>query len=511
MNLQKGSMLMNAGYYSDAVKEFAGAVMKNPHDPWTHIMLGTALYWSGQVDQAMQEFLETVKIAPDNAQAHQLLGIVYAWKGDVESAFQEFSEAEKYAPERADIQMDLGSIYESMGKSAMALKHFKKAVSLEPEQPLYHFQLGSLYSRLGRDSDAVDSLEKAIRNFNRYEDALLELASVKERMGELNEAVKLYRRAVRLKPMDSVARFRLALALVRRGDSSAAQEVMRDAFRLMPKGKEGGISLSLAYSGKSGESGHDEPARTQSGPASSLLRNLERIPLDQEARVQVELFYMPKEELVMSSPHEGMSLKNALEKSAINKVMGIRREFVIPPSDAKTRMEKIEHVSGELDKALEEIPANSDMHMSMNIQTHKIRSEETKEARERVSYQPRPVGNDMGLWVMGSAWMDIVHEVMPGLLDTAASGVEWMILGLGQVILGEPDDALNSFSRAVSAGLRELGNLGSAVAWIEKGEEEKAMSACEEVLKINPKNKTAKDNLKWLKTPPVTEQQQPKQ
>ena len=86
---------------------------------------------------------------------------------------------------------------------------------------------------------------------------------------------------------------------------------------------------------------------------------------------------------------------------------------------------------------------------------------------------------------MGSAWMDLVHEVMPGLLDTAASGVEWTILGLGQVILGEPDDALDSFSRAVSAGSRELGNLGSVVAWIEKGEEEKAVVACEEVLKIN--------------------------
>lgn len=517
-SMHRGSFLMDTGNYPEAVREFARAVIESPQEPWTHIMLGTALYWSGQVDQAVQEFLQSVQLDETNAQAHQLLGIASAWKGDAAKAFDEFSKAVKYAPERADIQMDIGSIYESMGKPDMALKHFRNAVGLEPGQPLYHFQLGSLYSRLGRDSDAKDSLEKAVRSFGGYEDALLELGAVHERMGDRRSAVGVYYRAVRIKPMDSVARFRLALALVREGARGDAQAVLRDAFRLMPEGKGDGLSLSLAYAGKGADpkSGKSKDSgassRTQAGPMNSLLRNLERIPLNQEAKVQVELFYLPKPELVSSRPQERKSLKSALEKSAsgLPNAMGIHREFDIPASDSQTRDERIKYISGELEKALKDAPPNSDMRMSMNVQTGRGGSMESGQGRPglaqksgKVSYQPRAVGNDMGLWVMGSAWLDLIHEVMPGLRSELAesSGTDWVILGLGQVMLGEPDEALESFSRAASAGSAELGNMGSAVAWIEKGDEDNAMAACEEVLRINPKNRIARDNLKWLKTP----------
>ncbi|GAF96490.1 unnamed protein product, partial [marine sediment metagenome] len=196
--------------------------------------------------------------------------------------------------------------------------------------------------------------------------------------------------------------------------------------------------------------------------------------------------------------------------------MGIHKEFIIPPSDAFAREERIRHISDELGKVLAQAPLDSDMRMSMNIQAHKPGVSETGEGRRgrdgkisKVSYQPRAVGNDMGLWVMGSAWVDLVHEAMPRLLSELSAtegentGIEWAILGLGQVILGEADDALESFSSAVSAGSEEMGLLGSVVAWIEKGEEDMAIAACEEVLKINPKNRAARDNLKWLKTPSV--------
>ncbi len=523
INMQKGYALLEAGYYPESVNEFAKAAVENPGNAQTHIMLGTALYWAGQIDAAMLEFSEGLKINPTNAQAHQLMGIAHAWKGDTAAAFAEFSEAEKLAPQRADIHMDLGSIYESMGNADSALRHFRQAAGLDPDNPLYHFQLGSLYSRLGRDTDAEESFENAVKKYGRYEDAILELAAVKERLGLYKNAAALYRRAISIKPMDSVARFRLALLLVKEGNTAEAVEILRDAFRLLPNKGES-IGLSLAYSGTNNapqDAGELKPLnKPRSGPLEPLLKNLEKIPLNQESRVQVELFYLPKPELVIAKPKEGSSLKNALEKAEgpLPKIMGARREFMIPVSDSKTRAAAIAKIEQELNKALKDTPADSDLRMSMNIKSgipgredaieKKFKRAENKDPQKigTVAYQPRAVGNDMGLWVMGSAWLDLIQEALPSLYEdrpdlNRTNGINFILLGLGQVILGEPDSALESFSKAVSAGSAELGRLGSAVAWVEKGDENMAISACEETLRVNPKNKTAKDNLKWLRLP----------
>ncbi|MBI5202156.1 MAG: tetratricopeptide repeat protein, partial [Elusimicrobia bacterium] len=49
----------------------------------------------------------------------------------------------------------------------------------------------------------------------------------------------------------------------------------------------------------------------------------------------------------------------------------------------------------------------------------------------------------------------------------------------------------------------ELAWLGRAVALVESGREDEAQRALERVLEIAPKNKAARDGLKWLKQDPA--------
>ncbi|MBI4056521.1 MAG: tetratricopeptide repeat protein [Elusimicrobia bacterium] len=503
-NLQEGGHLMQQGSYQEAVREFARAVTAQPKEPWGHVMLGAAYYWSGQVDLAMKEYQEAISLDPKNSQAHQLMGIAYAWKGDSERSLREFLEAERLSPERADIVMDAGSVYESLGNISKALEYFRRAVHLDAVHPLYHFQLGLLYSRLGRDSDALDSFQAALKHFSQYEDALLEIGALWERGGDLDRAIEYFQKAVRMKPRDSVARFRLGYAYLKKGKSDRAAQVFEEAFRLSPEGEEGQLGLSMAYKKKQGNAQNSE-SEDPAGPAEAFRRNLERIPLNREAKVEVDLAYMPRPELVPVRSQESR-LKNALESSQklpqIPSAMGVRRQFSIPAETAGSREKRIEAIMKELDSVRKGAPPHSDVRMSMNLQMGRA-----VEGRSGVSYQPRDVGNDLGLWVMGTGWMDLVHEVLPELQGSfqergSAKSAEWYLaLGLGQILLGDSDSAREAFSGAISRDAHSWrAYLGQGVAYLIDGDEEKALESYKKVLEINPKSKGAKQNLKWLGT-----------
>ncbi|MDD4004659.1 MAG: tetratricopeptide repeat protein, partial [Elusimicrobiaceae bacterium] len=487
-NMQKGMHYMQGGDYQKAAREFGRSVVENKNDAWPHVMLGSALYWTGQVDQAMTEYETALAIDPENSQAHQLMGIAHAWKGDAHAALKSFLAAAKYEPNRSDIQMDIGSIYESLGRHDLALDYFRRAVKLEPRHPLYRYQLGLLETRLGMEENATESFREALSLYPDYEDAMLELGALYERQGKTGDALGLFRRAVKIKPRDSVARFRYARLLAATGKHKDADETVKLAFSLTPNRKGEGLSLSLAYSGSKSD-GTDSPARgggsggpdggssggtqqsphsgqaeqdKKTGPVDSLKRNLERVPLDQEISVQAEIIYLPdrKPELQVLKPSErgGKSaLGDALKKnlSAAPEVMSVKRQYSLPASDAAQRREMIKSLLDDIGTTLKEIPSDANMRMALNIDAQKPSASAAgtggsggpdnsgpapagnapgriQNKNARVTYNPRQVGNDMGLWVMGSSWLELVDETLAEIkeeLENSDSPQLWVTAG----------------------------------------------------------------------------------
>lgn len=534
-DLREGYARMEAKDYDGAVREFAKAVVSSPGDAMGHLMLGSAYYWAGKVSQAETEFKEALRIDPNNAQGHLLMGIVHAWKGDTEKAYESFQTGARIDPNRADLQMDLGSIEETLGRYADALSHFRRATILEPEHPLYHYQIGMLYRRLGRDSDAAESLRAALKKFPEFEDAALELGAALERLGRQEEATEFFRKAVKLKARDSVARYRLGRALLAQGDVKKARAVFADAFHLTPEDTQGGLALSVSFGGApqaapQPKSGGEEktPSPTakppaepppSSDPLDMLSRNLERIPLDQEALLQVEMAFLPRPQLERKRASETpSSLKKALEKAGnVPKpaATGVRREFRMRASDPAEHKAQVEQIVKELKDVLKAAPQDSEVRMGMNLsfapkssspKPSDHRGPSTADSRARVSYQPRQVGNDMGLWVMGTGWMALVEETLPeaGEPPQIPSTSDWWVSqGLGHAALGQAGPALSSFDRAIELDKgNEQAWLGRAVALVESGRDAEAEATLERVLQIHPKNKAAKDGLKWLRRAP---------
>ncbi len=519
-DLAEGSAHMESRNYPNAAREFAKAVIKNPTDALAHRMLGAAQYWLGEVDQAEAEFNESLKLDPKSAQTHVLLGIVYAWRGDEKRAYAAFQEADLLDPRRADIQMNLGSIEEGMGLTPQALDHFRKAVSFDPVHPLYRFQLGSLYRKLGREEEAMESLQAALKLFPMYQDAMLELGSLCERAGRNKDAAEMFRRAMKAKQRDSVARFRFARATLKDGRPAKAREALIDVFHLTPD-SQGGLALSVSYGGrgrtpreKEGEGGKEEAPESGQGPEGPLevlAKNLARLPLDRDAELSVDIVALPKPKLVKASKAESPSrLKDAFERAAgaaAAQPFAARREFKLKSSDAAGRREEVRAIIAGLRETLAKAPQDAEVRLGMNLSFSERPSASSASSepgrKGKVSYNPHDVGNDMGLWVMGTGWMSLVEEALESGIEPDTADAR-LLRGVGYAVMGDAARAEDAFRKALEADSKDaLAHLGLGVCRIISGDEKGAAASFRRALELDPGNRAAAEGLKWLLTEPA--------
>jgi tetratricopeptide (TPR) repeat protein len=506
VNMFRGIIYMNHGLYGRASTEFGKAAVQNPQSADAHVLLGASLYWQGQVTNAMTEYKKAIELDNKNAQSYQLLAIAYAWYGKLKSSLENFKTAVELAPKRADIYMDLGSVYYALGNKQKALNHYRKAVQFQPKHPLYHYQLGLLYSRMEKNNDAVNSFREAISLHSGYQDALLELASIYEKTGDFKKSEKYYKKAVKLKPFDAVARFRYANLLVGRMQYEKAAEIIMKAFRLSLVSDKNSIALSTAYGGgenKSNDANDKKPSAEKNSLLENLEKNLNEIGLDQNAQINLKIVYLPPVQFKTGKKETPFTsaLQANFSKSSAKK---LTRKFLLPAGDKKMRQNYIREIIKEINSISSQIPQNSKTHMSLDIKTDVSEQSEMTDpysaAGKKVVFNPRNVGNDMGLWIIGTAWLDLVKDIIPSLEEKNQKrknkGINRLLSGLGNLIIGRPKKAEENFSQAAKSGYSQEGFLGLSAAHIALGNEHSAKQYNEKVLKINPKNKIARENLK---------------
>lgn len=521
--LREASDDLSQKRYGSALHLARHAVAVDPRSSSARMMLGIAQYWNNQVDESIASYKTALELEPNSAQAHLLLGISYAYKGDAPQSEAEFRRTIELDPNRADAQMNLGSVVESRGDFQGALELFRKAIELEKKNPLYHFQIGTLYRKLGRDPNAIEEFKEAVRLEPTYEDALLDLGCAQDRMGQTKDALATLKRAVELKPGDSVARMRLARLYLATGQRAKAREVLLAAFHLSPEGEGDGLQLSVAFSGgqkpdKDGGADGPKPDKKPdsaepdaSDPLAPFERTLRRVPVEQGAILHIDAVFLPRPKLVKQGPGETSSLKRALAQAnsgdQSTTAKSVRRDYPLTATDEAGREEQIKKIMSDLRQVMRDAPPDSDARLGMNLTYTHASDVGRSDAAEppKVVYEPRQVGNDMGLWVIGSGWMALVAEVLPEAGDKPehSDDADWLTAaGLAHAAVGEGQRAMECFLRATELDPRSPGAwMGRGVAAAISGDEPGAIAALKKVLALDPKNKAASDGLKWLTRP----------
>ena len=503
-DIHRGLGEMSQSRYQEASNSFAKAIIKNTKDPLGYLLLGASLYWAGKVDDAVSEYKEALHLDPHNALAHQLLGIAAGWKGDVTGAQEYFLEANRLDPNKADTHMNLGSTYAVQGKLESALEHFRRAVELAPREPLYRYQLGTLYEALGRDEQAEESFKKALQYFSAYEDAQLSLAALYENQGRTQEALKFYKKAVKTKPGDYVARLRYAFLLVRQGQEKQAQEVLEEAFSIS-KFKADGLALNVAYRA----SGSAPQAFEKQ--ISQFVNSLSKVSASKPVELEVAVEYLPPQQEAATAgkknsferAYQQMRSTSALTAEASARTF--KRMFTLPASDVHGREEQIAAFAQGLREAVSQAGEGYQVNLSLQGRTADYASARAITQHNTVApkavYDPHIVGNDMGLWVMGRTWINLVAEAEEDLQNyTCQAGNMCALLqGVAALAKGSDASARESFTKAAAQNPQDvLALLGLGTAAVVAGDDESAASYYRRVLTLAPGHKIAARNLKIL-------------
>ena len=459
------------------------------------------------MDDAVSEYNEALRLAPNNPLAYQLLGIASGWKGNVQEAQNYFLKANQLDPNKADTHMNLGSTYAVQRNWDKALEHFRRAVELAPQEPLFHYQLGTLYEQLGRDEMAEDSFKKALHYFSRYEDAQLSLGALYEKMGRMSEALKYYKKAVKTKPGDFVARLRYALLLVKQGDVALARKIIEDAFAIT-RFKQDGLALNAVYRG----SGVD--AQSFEKQIEDFKQNLERISPSKAINIEVDMEFLPLVTSPKQTPRKAESLQEAYERLHFsqfddpqdNSPRIFRRSFTLVAADEEKRQTQINELTEGLRAAVAQADGKHQVNLSLQGRTMDFNSPsaltQNRTTAPRAVYDPRIVGNDMGLWVMGRTWVGFVHEAQEELQESTQCSTDNtcdLLRGIAGLALGNAGSAAQFFERAQAQNAQDaLALLGLGTAEVIAGNDEKAVAFYQRALEADSTNKVAQKNLKVL-------------
>lgn len=507
VDMRRGMGEMSQARYKEATDSFARAVIKNAKSPLPYLLLGASLYWSGKVDDAISEYKEAQRLDPKNPLSYQLLGIAAGWKGDVKQAQEYFLKANELDENKADTHMNLGSTYAVEQNWEKALEHFRRAVELAPQEPLYHYQLGTLYENMGRDEQAEASFKKALRLFPSYEDAQLSLGALEEKLNRPQEALKYYKKAVRTKPGDYVARLRYAFLLVKQGDKKRAREVLEEAFSIT-RFKSEGLALNAVYRA-SGRAAEDFKKQIE-----DFKTGLEKVSASKAVNIEVSLEYNPVSSAPKSTGRRGQTFEQAYQTLRAESATpddlsprAFKRMFTLPEGSAEERQQQIDNLISGLEQAVAEGNGKYNVNLSMQGRTVDFASPSALTQNNlnapKAVYDPRIVGNDMGLWVMGRTWIffvdDAAAELQEALPVCAADNLCELLTGVAALARGNSAQAKQAFLSAQNKSPQdELPWLGLGTAAVVAGQDDEARTHYERALRLDPKNKIATRNLKVL-------------
>lgn len=508
-DMRRGMGEMARANYQAASNSFARAVIKNTKDPLPYLLLGASLYWAGKVEDAISEYNEALRLDPQNAMAYQLLGIAAGWKGNVQEAQDYFLKANQLDPNKADTHMNLGSTYTVQQNWDKALEHFRASVDLAPREPLYHYQLGTLYEALGRDEQAEASFKKALHFFSNYEDAMLSLGALYEKLNRPQEALKYYKRAVKTKPGDFVARLRYGFLLMQQGQLETARQVIEQAFSIT-RFKNDGLALNAVYraSGKTAQAFEKQ--------IEAFKENLQRVPAGKAVNIEVTLEFQPDTPpqkkpsargKTFEQAYEHLRGENPLEASdPTPEAQTFKRIFTLPAGSDEERHAQIENLIEGLRQSVAQADGKYNVNLSLQGRTLDYNSPsaltQNRTTAPRAVYDPRIVGNDMGLWVTGRTWLLFVDEAQEDLQEYTqcpADNTCDLLKGLAALARGNGALAAELFARAAKNQPADpLAQLGLGTSAVINAQDEQALAYYQEALKLDPKNKIAAKNIKVL-------------
>jgi Tfp pilus assembly protein PilF len=375
-------------------------------------------------------------------------GIAALDRGDASVARDLFERAVKLEPRSVEAHTMLGVLFDRQGDLSNAERHFFMAASLAPQSSQARNNYGAVLLKLNRTKEAAAEFEASLRLNPKQPNALVNLAQISfesDTPESLRLADELFMRADALAPDTEIARALTVIALRRSDREAAARHYRSYASRLTADG-----AASPA---------HNAAARSDLGAALYEAGLLDEAEVELQAALQLEpsnvaaitrlaRVYLARKDI----PAAGRTLEGA-----------VARKVEAAPVYALLAL--VYERSGHIENA---IPA-----MRLAIQL------DPQAERYRFQYGV--------LLTNADAPAAAIIRIKESLQSFPGSANLWVALGLANLKLGNNNDAVQAFNRAIELdpkSAQAYAYLG--ISSVDKGQYKEAVGFYEHALRIDP-------------------------
>jgi Flp pilus assembly protein TadD len=158
----KGSALIAAGKYDEAVTQLGEAIASLPPNPIPYFYRGLAYERAGKGEEALQDYQKAIELKADFVLPHSRSGLIWAKKGDYEKAGEFYKKALDSGDQDPTTLYNLGVCLTNLGKKEEAFPVFENLLVKDPEYSDAYYQLGILCLSSGDSARAKELLEKFI-------------------------------------------------------------------------------------------------------------------------------------------------------------------------------------------------------------------------------------------------------------------------------------------------------------------------------------------------------------
>jgi type IV pilus biogenesis/stability protein PilW len=204
-HIRIGTAHIQAGQYTQALKELLEAEKLTPNDPAVHYYLGIAYERKGFVDDAFKEFQKAIALKPDYSEAHNFLGTLYLSRGNYDEALVSFNRAlANPLYETPSVPLyNMGRTYKAKGDLKAAYASFNEAIRREPNthlMPVLDLNLGVIEYQEGLYPDAEKHLTKSVARASNLIEGHYWLGMTQMQLRKRKEAAESFQKVIQLAP-----------------------------------------------------------------------------------------------------------------------------------------------------------------------------------------------------------------------------------------------------------------------------------------------------------------------
>lgn len=212
-----------AGKYKEAQTSAEDALLLNPENSMAHAVRAWALNFQEEYLEAESSIKRALELDPNNALAHAyyveiLVDSYYSGLGSfdgVEKAIEESKVAQALAPDLLETHRARGYILEATGNYEEAIREYETAIAINPNIADLYLAIGRNYRILGIYDKAVDAFTRADALNPEDPNPDLLLSRTYATIGEYGKAMQFAESAVANNPADTNLRGNLGVMYYR--------------------------------------------------------------------------------------------------------------------------------------------------------------------------------------------------------------------------------------------------------------------------------------------------------